>query len=366
MPALFKYMNTQLIVLYDSIFNSVFESQVVTPLVKQLDVAPATRAHIVSFERPYPTKHRLKSVRIDPRIELHLYKKLPFFGTVSLRYAVQKLRTLLKKINPTTITARGPLAGWIVAHATDGSVPVIAQARGLAAQEYLYAHQPASGWYHFWHRWRARHYEAIERFVYGSYAHQSHVTIHAVSDALKEYLQTKWHAPQHKIVVATHDIPPSFSLNKIKQWRATMRRQLTIPANSYVYVYSGSAHAWQCPEQTIQFFADAYHKNKRLFLLILTQNSKPFIALLQKQALPAHVYHITQVPHAEIYHYLAVADAGLLFREAHCINWVARPTKVLEYRAVGLEIIHNSTVGMLYEGQISPSGMRTRLHETNK
>jgi hypothetical protein len=48
-----------------------------------------------------------------------------------------------------------------------------------------------------------------------------------------------------------------------------------------------------------------------------------------------------------IYHYLAAADIGIIFRKPHIINWISRPTKILEYQAVGLKIIHNNTVAML-------------------
>ncbi len=80
---------------------------------------------------------------------------------------------------------------------------------------------------------------------------------------------------------------------------------------------------------------------------MLTQDTDYFAALCVKHVLPSHSYHIIFVPHHEIYHYLAAADAGIIFREAHIINWVSRPTKILEYQAVGLKIIHNNTVAML-------------------
>ncbi len=336
-------MKIHIIILYDSIFNSVFQGQVLAPLVKQLNESPGTFACIVSFEHKNITKQQITSFVSDPRINIMVRKKIPFIGTPSLWFAAWQLKTILKKLNPTTITARGPLAGWILAHATRSNIPIVIQARGLAAQEYLYAHKPPS----WWHRLRARQYESIEQYVYGSYAAQPQVTVHTVSEALKKYAIQMWHTPKNKIMVATHDIPPPFPVALVHTWRTTMRKKIGIPKEVYVYVYNGSAHPWQCPEQTVRFFANAYQKHTHSFLLILTQSVEQFQILLQKTDIPAHAYHVTRVPHADIYHYLAAADAGLLFRTHHCINWVSRPTKALEYKAVGLKIMHNNTVEML-------------------
>ncbi len=336
-------MKTHLIVLYDSIFNSVFQGQVAAPLIKQLNTSPEISASIVSFERKKITPQQITSLISDPRIHIIVRKKIPFVGTLSLWLAAQQLKTILKKMNPSTITARGPLAGWIVAHATQSNIPIVVQARGLAGQEYLYAHEPSS----WWHRLRTRQYEQIEQYVYGTYAAQPQVTVHTVSEALKDYVIKTWQTPTHKITVATHDIPEKISIDLVHNWRISMRKKIGIPKEAYVYVYNGSAHPWQCPEQTVRFFAKKYHENTNSFLLILTQSVEQFLDLLRKTDLPAQAYRVTCVPHADIYHYLAAADAGLLFREKHCINWVSRPTKALEYQAVGLKIIHNNTIEML-------------------
>lgn len=342
-PALFYDMHTILFILYDSIFNSVFVSQVVAPLQARLDLMPGATATIISFERTAATPEQLTQLCSDPRIHILTLKKIPFIGTLSLRYAAWQLQPLLQNVHPTQIIARGPLAGWIACKATDSSLPLIVQARGLAAAEYLYAHQPAS----WWHKFRAWQYNRIEKSVYGNFAQRANVTIHTVSEALRDYLITEWHTPQEKVSVAHYDIPASIAHKTVQTWRMQMRSQLNITQDAYVYVYNGSAHAWQCPEQTIAFFAQKYHSNRNTFLLILTQSADRFAALLHKHSIPETAYHITCVPHADIYRYLAIADAGLLFREQHCINWVSRPTKALEYQSVGLPIIHNDTIEML-------------------
>lgn len=330
-------------ILYDSIFNSVFESQVIVPLQRRLDQAPGATATIISFESKSVSHRQIKKLCTDSRITIHVIKKIPFLGTLSLHYAAFKLTSFLRTFNATHIIARGPLAGWIAYNAIKTATPVIIQARGLAASEYLYAHSPAS----WWHQFRGWQYENIERKVYGQYAHTAAVTIHTVSDALQQYLIDTWHTPTEKVSVATYDVPKAYEPATVQTWRLHARAQLNIADDAFVYVYNGSAHPWQCPEKTISFFAEKYRINKNNFLLILTQSAAQFTTLLRAHHIPQSAFHITRVPHSDIYEYLAAADAGLLFREKHCINWVSRPTKALEYHAVGLPIIHNNTVAML-------------------
>lgn len=325
-----------LFVLYDSIFNSVFPGQVLQPIKQQLDTGKADRAIIVSFERHIPSPEKIKKLINDSRITLLIRKQIPFLGTISLRYAAWQLKKMLKNISPTHITARGPLAGWIVMHAT--AQPFILQARGLAAEEYRYVHD--LNWYH---RFRAWQYEQIERHMYSAPG----IKIQAVSDALRSYLIEQFHAIPENVTVSAQDIPTRLPTAEVHAWRSMMRKKLAIKPDANVYVYCGSAHSWQCPEKSISFFEKKYQNDSNSFLLILTGNQLPFAELAKRYNLLEQSYHITTVPHEQIYQYLAAADAGLLFRKSHLINWVSRPTKALEYRAVGLKIIHNNTVEML-------------------
>jgi hypothetical protein len=185
--------------------------------------------------------------------------------------------------------------------------------------------------------------------VYGNYAQYPAITITTVSEALRQYLIQTFNTRSHRIIVEAADIPPIFDAQSILQWRAALRKTISICQQKYVYVYNGSAKSWQCPEETVAYFAQQYKNNSDSFLLILTQDQQDFITLCDKYVIPKHAYHITFVPHDHIYHYLAAADAGIIFRKPHIINWVSRPTKILEYQAVGLKIIHNNTVGILAE-----------------
>ncbi len=345
-------IKTHLIVIYDSIFNSVFQGQVVQPLIKHLSEQPEDRAIIISFERNKSSDTSIAQFVTHPQITLIICRQLPFIGTASLWYASWQLNRMVKNYRPTNIIARGPLAGWIVAHTHRAAkqIPCIVQARGLAACEYRYAHaNKKSILSRFFHALRCAQYKSIERYVYGTYAQQTNVQIKTVSNALTQYIIEKFGTPASKVSVEKSDIPQPFALAKINQWRSAIRTELGIDQQAYVYVYNGSAKPWQCPEQTVQFFCTQHKKNPSSFLLVLTQDIAKFQTLLSQYNVAPNSYRVRHVLHEQIYQYLAAADAGVMFREKHIINWVSRPTKVLEYQTVGLKIVHNNTVSMLVE-----------------
>ncbi len=94
----------------------------------------------------------------------------------------------------------------------------------------------------------------------------------------------------------------------------------------------------------LQFFKEKYQEDPTRILVILTQDKQEFEHLVEKYQLPPDAYRIYTVPHVRMYEYLAACNIGMLFREKTIVNWTSRPTKLLEYQAVGLEVVHNNTV----------------------
>lgn len=327
-----KKESTNIFILYDSITNAVFESQVLAPLVAQQQPW-----HIISFE---------KEKVILPQhahITFHIFKRKRYLCHWTLRTAIKQVRILLKNVNHYIITARGPFAGYIALQtATDTCSNITIQARGLAAQEYAYMHKNS---YNIIHCVRKKLFEHLEHKAYS--IRNPLVTIEAVSPALREYLITHFNADPKKITLAQHDIPLQVSDATRHAYRTILRKQLCISDTTTVYCYNGSYKAWQCPQETIAYFKQLLSTNKDIFLLILTPDQKPFINLVHAAQLPRDRYHICTVQQQELYHYLAAANYGILFREPHIINHVSRPTKAVEYHAAGLCIIHNDTVDYL-------------------
>lgn len=315
-------------ILYDSITNSVFESQVLIPLINS-----GKPWLIISFEKHHVTPPT------HANITFVIFEKKRFWCTWSLWPAIDKVRTHLEKYDEYQITSRGPFAGYIALHAaTKNCKDIIIQARGLAAQEYAYTHKRTRNPLHYARIWLLHYFE---NKVYAT--QKNNVFFQAVSPALKKYLIDTFHAAEQRITLAQQDIPAIISAQERTLYRTAIRATLGIDAHHTVYCYSGSYKPWQCPQETIMFFKQQLAQNNNCFLLLLTPDAQAFTQHTQ-QMLPLDSYHVCNVKQDELYHYLAAADVGILLRDHHTINYVSRPTKALEYHAAGLCIAHNNTV----------------------
>jgi hypothetical protein len=293
---------------------------------------------------------RAQALLAKHTIELIILKQYPLISNLALTLATRQLRPVLASSVHYHLRARGPLAGYVCLNAYDQNkcLSLTIQARGLLTEEYAYSTQTAPGFVLWYHWYKQRLLQAIERSVYGPHSART-IQIEAVSNALKAYITKIYGTPADRIRVALHDIPPRICLEQKQLWRNAIRDTLAIAADRHVYCYNGSIKPWQCPEQTILYFKDQMEQRPNSFLLILTHDTQEFRTLAQRHTLPTGSYHIMHVPHEQIYQYLAACDTGIIMREHNIINWTSRPTKIIEYQAVGLAIAHNNTIAYLSE-----------------
>lgn len=305
---------------------------------------PEIEMVLISCEREH------KTVTNWPGI-VHVVRRSRFWGRLSLWPLVWRIKKILAQYDSYEIKARGPHTGWIALR-LGGDVTI--QARGLLAEEYKYVNRPVRGEcflrskkciepYGPLHYLRAKMYEKLEQATYRTKT----ATIEAVSPALKEYLVHTWGADPARITIAELDKPTPLTPEERIAWRTKIRAQLAIPETARVYCYAGSAKKWQCPEETVALFAEKLSHESHSFLLIYSQEPAIFEHMVQKYKVPAQRVRILSVPASQVIQYCAAADVGILLREQSPVNWVSRPTKALEYRAAGLEILHNNTVAFL-------------------
>ena len=333
-------------VVYDSVTNSIFDSQIALPLVQRKQQNSNLNITVISFEKKIDQHLFTSIINTYPQLNFIFLKKYIFITRFSLLPAIKQLQKNLSNFNAYQLIARGPVAGYLCLKASDAKryTQIIIQARGLLYEEYCYTHHGAQNkLLRFIHAWRAQQYKKIEATVYT----QESVIIEAVSSALKDYLISTYQACPKNITIAQQDIPAIIPMAQVHTWRIMIRNQLKLSETTTVYCYNGSLRAWQCPQQTIDFFYKQLNRNARVFLLVLTQDTKFFEQLLLQKKIDSCFYAVLTVPHQEIYKYLAAADIGLIFRQKNILNWVSRPTKILEYQAVGLPIIHNNTIAMI-------------------
>jgi hypothetical protein len=340
-----------IMVIYDGIENSVFEGQVVQPLITHRAQHPTQQIVLISFER-HPKKATLAKTEAMLKtyaITLLILKKYPLITWVPLLLATRQLKKVLSSTGNCRLLARGPLAGYIclkTLNPAQGTTLTI-QARGLLAEEYALSTRHVTGLVTWYHSYKLRLFKRIEKFVYTCATEGT--GIQAVSTALKDHLIRSYSTPADRITIANHDMPVPISQEQKQQWRSATRRALAIADTTHVYCYNGSAKAWQCPQETVAYFAQQYTWNSDSLLLILTQDAPVFKQIVAESGLPAASYRIMHVEHAQIYTYLAACDTGIVMREQNVINWTSRPTKILEYQAVGLTIAHNNSIAFLAE-----------------
>lgn len=332
--------------LYDSIENSIFAGQVWEPLIKKIKHQRSLEIILISFERKIITHlyqhNQIKIIQI---------KRFRYWGKISLIWDFLKILKHIKnlKLSPHKIIARGPFAGWVALKLFKywQNLKITIQARGLAAEEYQYNNRSITNFLtKFLIKLRYLQLFNLEKQVY--YQHfNSNIAIECVSAGLATYLINTYQTNKSIITIAKQDLPRVLSKNQLNIWRFSLRKKLGISPHKIIYCYSGSNQAWQCYHETIAWFVQILKHNQNAFLLILTPQTTFFKQLVQSYNIPDICHLIISVQHQLIYQYLAMADFGLLFREAHIVNWVARPTKALEYHAANLPIIHNKTVAWL-------------------
>ncbi|MBD3231982.1 glycosyltransferase [Candidatus Dependentiae bacterium] len=346
-------------IVYDGIQNSVFTSQVLKPLQNLLNKDNKVEISIISFEKIskknfiniIKQNNSLLKPQMANKIKFIILRKLPLITKTSLLFATYQLNKILKRTSFTKIIARGPLAGWIAIKTLkklkQTNMPITIQARGLCAQEYRFTFQDLkeSLIKKIFRKITYKKLNTIEKEVYC--IKRNNITFESVSPALKNYLITNFETNKNQIIIASQDIPEKIKTNKRKNFRKIIREKLNIPPDSFVYCYSGSAKPWQCIDKAIKYFSIKLKNNPNNFLLILSQDQKQIEKIIKQNKINTKNFHLINSKPKKLHQYLAACDAGLLFRDKDIINWVSRPTKMLEYQAAGLKIIHNNTVAWL-------------------
>jgi hypothetical protein len=313
---------------------------------------------LVSFEKTFPSREILsEKIPAHDQFDLVLCRKLPFWGLSSLYFAQYQLTKLLQFTECTKIIARGPLAGFVAQAVVAKNhwlrrrnVEVIIQARGLCAEEFRYSWEQEprhSLSEQLIYKIKLYNFYAIEKRVFGGVLKHVNTVIEAVSPALKDYVVAEFGAHVSSVTLAHHDIPMILPAEDIVKWRHEVREELGIGHDRVVYCYSGSYKPWQCAPETIDYFMQQYAQDPKSFLLVLTLDVQAFENHLVRVGISAENYKVKAVSASALFRYLSAGDFGMLFRKPDVVNWVSRPTKMLEYQSVGLKILHNNTIAWL-------------------
>ena len=367
-----------LIVVYDSVLNSVFENLVFDFAKNKIINGEFAHIDIISFE-PDCSAAQERVARLSFRgIFIIIVQRLPFLGHVSLFFQAPIVAKHLLGGCYGAVIARGPLAGYVLKTAVVwfvdtpflvSNIVFTVQARGLAAEEARLAFNLKSS-RSFFHRAffsvKKVLLSSIERAVYKTRLWNVPVSISTVSLALKEYLIETFDASPENVFVDDSDIISLVDKSTVAISRNDLRDYLKIPYDAIVYGYSGSAKQWQCSRETVDFMAQKIAENPLAYAIILSTDLVEFQKLINKKTTDKHRFILRYIEPGHVLQWLSVCDYGLLLRYDDVVNWVSRPTKALEYLAVGLKIIHNNTVKWLidHDAKTGISGSEITPHPT--
>ena len=174
-----------------------------------------------------------------------------------------------------------------------------------------------------------------------------------VSIRMKGYLEQKYRLPGGPSVLlpcCVHGCVHGKMFGMSEEARLEKRTRMGI-ADKFVFLYLGTLSVWQWPAAMFSLFSQVYQEKKDcLFYLLLPRSDHARAEVLFKEhQLPQESYIIEEKPHDEVGSFIGVADAGILLRKAHPVNYVSSPTKFGEYLAAGVPVIGTDEIGDISE-----------------
>jgi hypothetical protein len=348
----------ELFLVCDGVANSVFYNQVYLPLVERAEKDSTRSIDLVLCERDVVVAQKIVSqLPLAKGVSCHIVVR-PWYvrsDPFSLRIMAHRLAKAFDLKRYQQLWARGPLAGYVIRVAAlkqqcdSSSTPIKIQARGLAAEEYRFMQRGKGETYFATLKSRmiAWGLEVVEYCAYADSTWLSgtyDVAVHTVSYALASYLHNKWGGTERRFIVDKRDVPPMVSFDVVQELRSQLREAYDISSSSTVYMYSGSTHPWQEIGSVVRRLAEFLDRDSSAYAVVMSQDIKPFQDLCSRYDIDTSRWRFIVAKPSDASRYTAMADYGLLLRAAHAMNWVARPTKVLEYQSSGGVLIHNNTV----------------------
>ncbi|MBT5367773.1 MAG: glycosyltransferase, partial [Nitrospinaceae bacterium] len=237
------------------------------------------------------------------------------------------------------VHCRGSYSGYVAVKSLGSSLPVLTDVRGVMVEEAgIRRGQVSIGNKIRNSGWRSRGLKSLERVaVEGAQA------VTCVSNPLRGYLLRNYSIKPENVVVLPGCVDTS-RFRPDEKSRDEVREKLKLIAKR-VFLYVGSAKAWQIPEVIGKVFRYALEQDDRSHLLVLSQEPDVMRSFLEEEGIASEHMTIMQVAHEEIASYIRAADVGLLLREKSLVNEVACPTKFGEYVSSGVPVLASTGIG---------------------
>jgi glycosyltransferase involved in cell wall biosynthesis len=180
--------------------------------------------------------------------------------------------------------------------------------------------------------------------------------------------EKKWRSIE-KAIVQKSDITISVSYPQEEYYRAFSDKVLTIPncvnmerfrfdegvrervrkelgvTDKMVFLHIGSLYNWYDPEFVSRYFSSVWRKDRKSYLLIVTQSpTEEIVGLLEKEGVDENSYRIVKNP-PNVEELALAGDWGLLLQNKTSASRVAHTVKFSEYLAGRMPVITFDYVG---------------------
>ncbi|MDB4498319.1 hypothetical protein N9251_03150, partial [Gammaproteobacteria bacterium] len=189
-------------------------------------------------------------------------------------------------------------------------------------------------------------YNLLNHYQYLKNNNDTAITV--VSNHAKDYFVGKYHFDETKICVHPNIVGKQFQFSLKK--RHEIREKLGVTNDQLIALCSSNgAAAWQ--------------KDEMIMRKLVSQGI--FVLNLSPKKVDIEGVHTMKVPFQEMPAYLSAADISVLWREDNPVNNTASPSKMSEFAAMGLYVIHNNTVGIASE-YINKSKAGVLINDVNQ
>jgi len=347
---------------FESIFDPVFDSQVVT-FLESLNNRIGKEEHKVYlivfnpigdcfkknyFKKRKEIKKRLKgncsfSIKLPYMyIFPYLFETSLFLNSMIAAITLASLNGLRRK--RIVVHCRTEIASFILLNLQrffKFNLKVICDCRGIGSKEILYKLSNKNGII------ASKKIERVERF-----AQSKSDYIFCVSDIFKKYIVKNTGRITEKIKV----IPCCIDKKKFMfdpDIRRSVRAEMELE-EKFVVIYVGSMNEWQLPEEMVNIFKIFKENIKNSIFLVLTRDYGFTFNFMRKSGLNEDDYIIASKTPGQMPEYLQAGDLALLIREDNDVNRVAFPVKFGEYIRSGVPVLSSI-----------PSDVRDLIKENN-
>ena len=332
---------------FESIFDPVFDSQVVTFLEK-INARIKREEHEVRlivfnsigniFKRKYLKKRKEIKKRLKGKcffsVKVPYMYNFPYFFRISLFFNSLIAAVVFMWLNGigknrVVIHCRTEIGSFILLSLKKFfklDIKVICDCRGIGSKEILYRLNGKRGLY------ASKKIEKVERF-----ARRESDYIFCVSNSFKKYIIENNSVNLNKIKVVPCCIDGErFAFDS--GIRKSVRSELGLK-EMFVVIYAGSMIKWQLPGEMVNIFKVFQRKIRNSVFLILTGDYDFTQTFMEKSSLSENDYIIASKSPDQMPRYLQAGDLALLIREDNEVNKVAFPVKFGEYIRSGIPVL---------------------------